>query len=101
MNNKENKLIPSLLIALGSALFIAIFHYVSTSIFSSLLLSTLAIASICFLLIFAIAKHKQPKTAHDLEETPQQSSNHFTILVKKLAAKPVSWPLTQLKLAFF
>jgi len=97
----NNKLISNILLAIFSTLLISIFHYFSTNIFSSLLLSTLGVASISFLLIFFIAKQKQPDIEHNSTEEPKQSSNHFANIGEKIGSQASELAINSAEISFF
>jgi len=101
MNNKNNKLIPSILLAISSALLIAIFHYFSASIISSLLWSTLGVAGISFLLIFFIAKQNQSNIEHISAETPQQSTNNFDNIGEQIGSQASELAINSAEISFF
>lgn len=101
MNNKNNKLIPNLFLAIVSALLIAILHYFSANLFSSLWLSTLGVASISFLLIFFIAKQKQPDIHPNLAETPQQPSNNVANIGEQIGIKASELAINSAEVSFF
>ena len=97
----NNKLIPRLFLAFFPALLIAIFHYFSANLFSSLFLSTLGLASISFLVIFFIAKQRQSNTEDISEEMLQQSSNHFASIGEKIGTKASELAISSAEISFF
>jgi len=97
----NNKLVRSLLLAFFFALLVALFHYFSANIFSSLFLSTIGLAVISFLFIFFIAKQKQPNIENTSTETPQQSTNHFADIGEEIASQASELAINSAEISFF
>jgi len=97
----NNKLISNISLALFFALLIALFHYFSSNIFSSLFLSTLVIAAITFLLTFFIAKQKISNTGGTSAEAPQQASNHFANIGEQIGGQASELAINSAEISFF
>jgi len=97
----DNKLIPNIILAIFSALLIAIFHYFSTNIFPSLLLSSIGLASISFIIIFLISKHRQPNTEQTSTEESEQSSSHLANVGEKIANQASELAINSAEISFF
>ena len=98
MNNKP---MLSLFIASLFSIVITLLHYASAALFSSLLNSTLVIASISFISLVIILKSSQPKMTQDNAETQQASSEHFTRIGEKIGVQASELAINSAEISFF
>ncbi|MBU2923669.1 methyl-accepting chemotaxis protein [Colwellia sp. 4_MG-2023] len=97
----NNKLISDMLLAILLSLSIGTIHYLSAYIFSSLLLSTIAIASISFISLFIITKKSQPALDNTSTDTSQHTSNHFTNIGEKMGSQVSELAINSAEISFF
>lgn len=93
----NNKLIPSTLLAL----LIAVFHYFSTSIFPSILLSTLVLASLTFIAVFYIVSQRYSDHDESTKNAFQHSSDHFAEVGEKIGVQASELAINSAEISFF
>lgn len=97
----NNTLIKSVFLALASALFIAVLHYVSNDLFNSTLLSTIGIAGISFLLIFFIAKANKPSEDNSADDKTTQAKTYFASIGEQIGMQASELAINSAEVSFF
>ena len=97
----NNTLTKSVFLALVSALFIAIFHYISNEIFTASIMSTLGIAGLSFLLIFFIAKANKPSEDNIPDDKTTQSKTYFARIGEQIGMQASELAINSEEVSFF
>ena len=96
-----NKLLPSIFFAFATALLIALFHYFSTELFSSLLLSSVVLAILSFLIILFLPKQSLSGTEQDTSEVSQQPKHDLIHIGDKIGVQASELAINSAEISFF
>jgi len=97
----NNKLISCIFLAFLFSLPSTLFHYFSSTIFSSLFLSTAVIATINFVSILFITQKKSPDIENTMKEESKKSSDHYTDIGSKMGKKVSELAINSAEISFF
>lgn len=89
------------MLAIFSALAIAVFHYVSQLYFPSTLLSTLGIAGVSFLFIFFIVTPKPPNEEQDPDKKKYLPENPLAKIGDKISMQASKLSINSAEISFF
>lgn len=93
--------ISRLSLAIAIALLVALFHYFSVSLFSSLFFSTIIIAVVSLIGLLFLLTKQQTTDDKIISNVPEQSSNHLANIGENIGVKTSELAINSAEISFF